>query len=177
MICVFEPKSTIEWSGGTSSEWFIFPKITSYQNRDFSLRISSATVNLSPISFTPFPAYQRLICITKGEGEIAINGKAVKLSKTDLIAFSGADEVISEGIFEDFNILFHPSFDVKIKMVVYSIEAPNIMLPASTNLVFFLSGEFLVDGMSYRAPFFIEIEDINQTLSLSGHGVLVSFAF
>ncbi len=38
------PLQTTNWGGGTTSEWFIFPEASSYQERNFLIRISTATV-------------------------------------------------------------------------------------------------------------------------------------
>lgn len=52
---------TAAWSGGTTTELFLYPEGGSYARRDFLFRISSATVELAESDFTPLPGVERYI--------------------------------------------------------------------------------------------------------------------
>lgn len=54
------------WSGGTTTEFYLFPRDGSYKERRFDLRISSATVDLEASDFTLLPDYQRIITPLEG---------------------------------------------------------------------------------------------------------------
>lgn len=52
---------TSTWSGGTTTELFLYPENGSYAARDFRFRISSATVDLDESDFTALPGVERYI--------------------------------------------------------------------------------------------------------------------
>ncbi len=52
---------TSGWSGGTTTEVFIWPEKASYAAREFLFRISSARVDLEESDFTPLPGITRYI--------------------------------------------------------------------------------------------------------------------
>lgn len=57
---------TSQWSGGTTTELFLYPENGSYAAREFRLRISSATVELEESDFTPLPGVERYITPLEG---------------------------------------------------------------------------------------------------------------
>ena len=52
---------TGSWSGGTTTELFLYPEAGSYAARDFRFRISSAAVELDESDFTVLPGVERYI--------------------------------------------------------------------------------------------------------------------
>ena len=57
---------TGSWSGGTTTQLYLYPEDGSYANRDFLFRISSATVVLEESDFTPLPGVERYIVPLEG---------------------------------------------------------------------------------------------------------------
>ena len=57
---------TSTWSGGTTTELYLYPETGSYAARDFRFRISSATVDLEESDFTPLPGVERYITPLSG---------------------------------------------------------------------------------------------------------------
>lgn len=57
---------TSTWSGGTTTELFLYPETGSYAARDFLFRISSATVELEESDFTVLPGVERYITPLEG---------------------------------------------------------------------------------------------------------------
>ena len=43
------------WSGGTTTEFFIFPTEASYKKKNFDFRLSTATVEVEESEFTSLP--------------------------------------------------------------------------------------------------------------------------
>ena len=73
-----------QWSGGTTTEIFIWPADASYAAREFSLRISSATVELEESDFTALPGVTRYIVPLQGGFTLTHPGKTpVVLSPLD----------------------------------------------------------------------------------------------
>ena len=64
-----------QWSGGTTTEVFIWPEGSNYATREFGLRISSATVDLPESDFTPLPGVMRYIVPLQGSFTLTHPGK------------------------------------------------------------------------------------------------------
>ena len=54
------------WSGGSTTELFIWPKGADYAKREFTLRVSSARVDLEESDFTPLTGVTRYITPLSG---------------------------------------------------------------------------------------------------------------
>ena len=66
------------WSGGKTREYFIYPVDSSYKDRDFKIRFSEASVDVTGTDFTKLPGYKRyLIPITN---TLVLNMKGNKIS-------------------------------------------------------------------------------------------------
>lgn len=94
------------WSGGQTTELFLWPKGTSYQSRDFFVRASSATVDLLESDFTPLEGFNRLIMPLDHELRLLHEGgKEVLLHPFDVYSFSGGLKTHSFGKCRDFNLM------------------------------------------------------------------------
>lgn len=79
MIITNSAYKTSSWSGGKTTEIFIYPPNSSYQARDFQIRISSATVEVGESNFTKLPDYNRVLMILLGQLEINHTGEYSKV--------------------------------------------------------------------------------------------------
>ena len=95
------------WSGGTTTELFIWPQGADYSKREFSFRISSATVDLEESDFTPLPGVERYILPITGGFTLQHPGKpAVTLDPMDApYRFSGGEQTHCVGKATDFNLM------------------------------------------------------------------------
>ena len=95
------------WSGGTTTELFIWPQGADYGKREFSFRISSATVDLEESDFTPLPGVERYITPISGGFTLTHPGKpAVNLGPMDApYRFSGGEQTHCVGRATDFNLM------------------------------------------------------------------------
>jgi environmental stress-induced protein Ves len=171
-----KPKQQIKWSGGTSSEWLIFPKEASYLDRNFLLRISTATVEQSPISFTDLPGFTRYILLDKGECMLTVNGVKSPLSSKELFYFSGADEVHSLGIYNDFNCIFSEQLKLKVSLHVIA-DKTNMYFPPASAFVFCLEGCIEVEHQMHQAPCCVDLTENQTSLSLSVQGRIICAEF
>ncbi len=97
---------TTRWSGGTTTQFLIFPREADYAVRDFLWRISSAAVEDRESDFTSLPDYDRFITPIAGSMTLTRGaGEPVLLQPYDILAFDGADPTHSEGICTDFNLM------------------------------------------------------------------------
>ncbi len=98
---------TTAWSGGTTTEIFIWPEDASYAAREFSFRISSARVDLPESDFTPLPGVERWITpltggftLTHGEGT-----PTVMAPLDSPYCFDGGSPTHCVGTATDFNLM------------------------------------------------------------------------
>lgn len=95
-----------EWAGGKTKQLAIYPQDSSYSNRDFIWRISSATVETESSEFTVLEDYNRLLMILDGSIELNHNDtEIVNLNKYDQTEFDGSNVTASKGRVKDFNLM------------------------------------------------------------------------
>ena len=110
-IHAFQNARSTSWSGGKTTELFIFPADTGYANRDFDFRISTATIEIEASDFTALPDYNRLLAVLEGELELIHEGKyAKKLSPFESDAFHGSWKTNSKGKARDFNVIYSDKY-------------------------------------------------------------------
>lgn len=99
---------TSEWSGGTTTELYIFPENGNYAERNFTFRVSSATVDVEESCFTSLVGIKRLIMPLDGVLELKHkNHHSCVLKKNDIDVFLGDWETSSKGKVTDFNLMLN----------------------------------------------------------------------
>lgn len=110
------PTST--WSGGRTTEIYIYPEGSCYADRDFIFRVSTAEVELEESDFTHLPDFFRVIASISGRMELSHAGKACGTQKASdgrccarlepfkaVYHFDGADETHCIGKARDLNLM------------------------------------------------------------------------
>lgn len=97
---------TSYWQGGTSTELYISPVNSSYIERNFDFRFSSAKVEIEASTFTALPNINRKLMVL--EGKLTINHenhhtKALKQFEVD--TFKGDWKTSAVGTCTDFNLM------------------------------------------------------------------------
>lgn len=108
--------STNTWSGGTTTELFIYPPESSYPNRDFFLRISTATIEIAESNFTALPGLHRQLMVLNGalNLDFGIHGQAA-LQPFQIAAFEGDWPTSSKGFATDFNVMTKGDYTANIQ--------------------------------------------------------------
>ncbi len=117
IILKHEQKITL-WAGGKTTELFIYPEGSSYAERNFQFRISTATIETETSEFTRLPGFKRHLMIL--EGTLNINHKhhhQKLLNQFDVDEFMGDWETTAEGKVTDFNLMHDANFKVKIDVL------------------------------------------------------------
>ncbi len=97
---------TSNWSGGTTTELFIYPENSTYEHKNFTWRISSATVDLDTSKFTVLSDYQRIIMVLKGNLVLSHDGiESISLNELEQYEFDGGINTESMGKVTDFNLM------------------------------------------------------------------------
>lgn len=94
------------WSGGTTTELVIFPKGSSYKERNFDCRISIATVEKYNSIYTPLSGFERTVLVLSGNLILDWdNGRREHLVRGKSIQFAGSQETVCIGLATNFNIM------------------------------------------------------------------------
>lgn len=96
-----------KWFGGEIYRYFVYPQSSSYDDKDFTLGLVGAAVNLDESDFTDYTGYGRVIMTIDNDLNLNHNGgEMIYLDKHELYAYDGGDATKSYGKANDFNIIF-----------------------------------------------------------------------
>ena len=98
-------RRTTEWSGGKTTELFLFPETGSYAERRFQFRISSAVIQTPESTFTPLPGVTRFLTPLSDGFYLRRNGAWSYLARGQVLEFSGDEEIVSRGTGRDLNLM------------------------------------------------------------------------
>ena len=95
-----------KWAGGTTTQLAIYPKNSSYMERSFEWRVSTARVDSEESAFTPLPGVHRILMILEGQMELTHEGiRSVSLKSFEQDEFDGGWTTKSLGRCVDFNLM------------------------------------------------------------------------
>ncbi len=98
--------TTANWSGGTTTQLYIYPENTIYGDRDFIFRLSSARVDIEKSTFTSLPGVKRGIMVLDGKMKLVhTNQYSTILHKFNTDSFHGSWETSSFGKVTDYNLM------------------------------------------------------------------------
>lgn len=111
-------QNTSEWSGGTTTELYLYPPDGNYGERRFKVRLSTAVCRDETSVFTKLPDTERVLMVLDGAVELCHeNGRTVKLYPGDQDAFSGGEKTVSHGVCQDFNLMLRENADGNLEYV------------------------------------------------------------
>lgn len=109
----------MQWAGGSTTELFIFPENSNYQNRDFTFRLSTATVEVETSEFTPLQGVSRKLMVLNGEIKLSHeNHHTTHLKKFDVDEFSGQWKTSCIGKCTDFNLMTSGKIRGQLRSIV-----------------------------------------------------------
>lgn len=110
-ISIFNQKDfqKSRWSGGTTTQLYIAPAGSSYAERNFEVRISTAKVEVKKSVFTSLPGISRKLMVLDGEIDIIHLDRYQKhLKAFEMDSFEGDWNTTSVGRCTDFNVMIGP---------------------------------------------------------------------
>lgn len=121
---------TTEWSGGKTTELFLYPEDGDYAARRFDVRISSATVETEHSVFTALPGVQRKLMLLEGELKLIHKGHRERTMQpfVDIDTFPGDWETESFGKVRDFNLMTRNDAKGRLSFVEASGET-DLLIP------------------------------------------------
>jgi environmental stress-induced protein Ves len=163
---------TTQWSGGSSTQLFIFPADANYNQRNFDIRISSAKVELETSDFTALPGFMRWLMVLDGEIQIQHQkGSYISLPAFHCHTFDGAWETNSIGKCTDFNLMLRPPLTGNIEAINLEKEqVQSVEITKNTKFImlFLKQGEleisFETDKQKLLANEVIIINEMNYNL-------------
>lgn len=107
------------WKGGKTEQLCIVPEEASLQERNFDIRISSATIDLERSEFSDFTGYRRYLMKIEGDIRLLIDDKSIIIKDDEAFEFMGDEKVISisKEPSRDFNVIIKKDkkADISIK--------------------------------------------------------------
>lgn len=166
-----------KWSGGTTTQWVIFPENATLQERNFDWRISSARVETEIADFTLFEGYERILIPLKGALEMehqTPNGSIrQKVGEFELARFSGSWPTQGKGKLTDFNLIFLPVYQPKIHISRFT-EETELKIEETTTVLILLEGAVRWNNETIEAPLIL-VNTGHQSAEitcLAGSGVI-----
>ena len=161
---------TINWAHGTSTELFIHPGNANFLDRNFTFRISTATVEAEETNFTYFEGITRHLMILKGEVDLAHEGRYSKhLKPFDQDIFSGEWNTTSRGKVTDFNLMLKENaIGSLLHIQVQGGESTRISTSGTFCFVYIANGKVTDhNGELYKTGDLLKIQnDLHETLEL-----------
>ncbi len=151
-LCKEEDFSVGKWSGGTTTQLAIYPKKSSYLERNFVWRLSSATVDTEESDFTRLPDYDRVLMVLKGETVLSYEGeRVVRLKELEQDRFDGAWKTKSFGKITDFNLMVRKGNEGYLDVICPKQEKEVLTseyeseLPLATHALYCKDGYFVAE--------------------------------
>ena len=95
-----------DWSGGKTTELYIYPENSNYNKREFDFRLSTASVETEVSTFTPLPGIKRTLMVLDGKMTLNHLGHHTKkLNCFESDVFKGEWKTSSIGKCTDFNLM------------------------------------------------------------------------
>lgn len=130
--------SNSSWSGGTTTQLFIYPEDSNYGKKDFKVRISSATVELEESKFTKLEGIHRFITPLNNSLKLSHNGKTfTTLNPFEIYEFDGSLNTTSFGKAKDFNLMLANGAKGELQSFhIYEDEEIEILTITGLNILF-----------------------------------------
>ncbi|MCE2683155.1 MAG: HutD family protein [Cryomorphaceae bacterium] len=159
----FDPSKTVSWANGTSTELFVYPADGNFQTRDFTFRISTATVEAEETTLSDFSGLTRILLPLKGKLTLVHEGRyTIVLDPFEQDQFDGAWNTRSKGKVQDFNVIFNKETSARVlHHHLTSGETKLLFEHESWHFIFVNDGIFEVNGVYVSASDFIEFERSN----------------
>lgn len=180
-----------QWSGGTTTQLYIFPANAAYSKRDFRVRISTATVADEQSTFTSLPGFSRQLMVLTGNLMIEHEGHhTVQLTPFTSDTFDGSWNTRGTGRVTDFNLMtaedakgslssrklksgeaFSETLSSNTDMIGYYVWEGNAHI-SSNNEQFKLNAHDFVVIETGKQPTSVHLEAIRDCIVIVSHIVL-----
>lgn len=149
-----------KWSGGDTTELFIYPEHCKYSDKDFLFRLSLATIEVEESIFTPLNGYLRKLLVLKGELELShLRQHTTNLSPYNFDSFDGSWETSSKGKANPFNTIYKSGIEVSYKSIKSSNEVQICeTLNSDFTFLYVITGDIAVTGQEIRQGDLVKVQ-------------------
>jgi environmental stress-induced protein Ves len=150
------------WAGGRTTELFIYPRSAKLADRDFDIRVSSATVELDESEFSRFPGYVRHITPLAGEMKLVHSARYVATLRAPSVdIFDGSWTTRSFGRCTDFNLIHKPEWTGRIGALSTS---ELTLAPSGFTVVYAKSAGTVIDVKNGGEKFAVHLDGCDMLL-------------
>ena len=156
------------WSGGSTTELFIYPIPSKYATRNFNFRLSTATVNVEESTFTSLPGITRTLMVL--DGEMTLTHKAhhiTKLGRFDSDNFKGDWNTSSKGKCSDFNLMTMGNTKGTVESL-HANKGKQVVFSFSDNIqhlvIYVHSGQIKIENEAIETGDLVVFEDPNKSI-------------
>ena len=171
-IRILDPatRRVTSWSGGKTTELFLYPFDGSYAERRFQIRISSATIDIPESRFTRLDGVTRYLTPLSDGFYLKRAGHWSFLPRGDVLLFSGEEDILCRGSGRDLNLMLKST-----RGEMRILPKGDHALTLHAFLFLYCTEETSVNGKVLPADSFAEITSAGfSTLKLSRSAVLFS---
>lgn len=173
-----EEFKTSLWSGGSTTELYIYPEDAIYKEGNFQCRISSATVEVERSDFTSLPGVKRYLSIFHGHLDmIHGEGEKVSLEPFQVDCFDGGVPTVSFGQVVDFNLMLKNGADGKMEASQISAGESFILEPKEGQnllVVYAPVGKVKIDDMQIETGELFICKNWSKELRIENTGESVA---
>lgn len=173
-----EEFKTSLWSGGSTTELYIYPEDAVYKEGNFQCRISSATVEVERSDFTSLPGVKRYLSIFHGHLDmIHGEGEKVSLEPFQVDCFDGGVPTVSFGQVVDFNLMLKNGADGKMETAQISACENFILEPEEGQnllVVYAPVGKVKIDDMQIETGELFICKNWSKELRIKNTGESVA---
>lgn len=146
-LIFFETLKVKDWSGGTTTELFIYPQNSAYNSMNFDFRISTATIEIERSEFTSLPGVKRTLMVLEGTLELNHEGHhSTILEKYEKDSFLGDWKTTSGGRAVDFNLMIlNPELNGFIRHIQIGKKKEITFTTSKHGLVFIHKGSVHIE--------------------------------
>ena len=167
-----------KWSGGTTSELFIYPKGSSFSEGSFELRISIATVELDETTFTPLSNTLRTLLVLEGNQLLRHQGAHTSdLTAFQQDTFSGDWTTFCSGKSTNFNVMTMSGKSAKVAVRNFQAgEIWDLKIPDRIRFIFLWKGKALLESKELNEQEGIAVQNQSQiTFKIPSKIVIVDY--
>ena len=104
-----------KWSGGTTTQLYIYPENADFSSRQFDFRISTASIDVESSDFTTLKGFERKLLVLSGNLELEhAEHHSKKLVPFEQDCFLGEWQTRSRGKAVDFNVIYRPGMETQL---------------------------------------------------------------
>lgn len=153
------------WSGGTTTQLFIYPPDAEYAQRNFIFRISTATVVAERSDFTPLPGFHRKLMVLEGSLHIYHKDRYSKqLKKFEQDSFEGSWQTSAEGKGTDFNLMTAAGAKGTLEPIAMESGALTALEVREKCFIYVYKGRIRFNGEEGSAGDVVCIEDPGELI-------------